>query len=60
LKLATKILEMKKEYKGIEYEIKKDNDTFSAEIEREEIDGTKSKNAKTTDNRAKKYIDQVI
>jgi hypothetical protein len=61
MKLAEKILNFfEKEYKGIEYDIVKDSNSFHAEIEREEVEGTKSKSATTTDKRAKEYIDQVI
>lgn len=55
-----KIVEETKEYKGIEYDIEKKGNNFYAEIEREEIEGTRSRSAKTTDAKAKEYIDQVI
>lgn len=63
MKISERILAIKeqtKEYKGVEYDIKKDRSHFKAEIEGEEIDGTKAKDPKTSDKKAKEYIDQVI
>jgi hypothetical protein len=64
MKIAESILTLfenvSKSYKGIDYDIVKDGTNFQAEIEREEIEGTKSKNQETTDRKAKQYIDQVI
>lgn len=63
MKLAESILKLseeKKEYKGVQYDIVQTGNQYQAEIEREEIEGTKSKDSKTTDRKAKQYIDQVI
>lgn len=59
--LVTKYLnEDTKTYKGIEYDVVKSGSDYQAEIEKEEIEGTKSKNARTSDSKAKEYIDKVI
>jgi hypothetical protein len=62
--IARKVLafyeEIKKTYKGIDYEIVKDAGKYHAEIEREEIEGTETKTPERTDKKTKEYIDSVI
>ena len=62
--IAKRILELaeqlEKTYKGIDYTIEKKGKQFQAEIEREEIEGTKSNTQKSTDKKAKDYIDKVV
>lgn len=55
-----KIAEESREYKGIDYDIEKTGSHYHAEIEREEIEGTKAKSIRAADTKAKAYIDQVI